>query len=97
MNNLVISLNAALPEIYKRDMHPYLFRYTCETVPEAYRGKQFAEDNTVARHWQDDFYDALVEHWGEKGADRLAEFQVGGIDIAKLALANRYMRRSIIG
>jgi len=51
VNNLVISLNAALPEIYKRDMHPCLFRYTCETVPEAYRGKQFAEDNTVARHW----------------------------------------------
>ena len=26
----------------------------------------------AARHWQDDFYDALVETWGEEGANRLA-------------------------
>ncbi|MBT5898795.1 MAG: NAD-glutamate dehydrogenase [Rhodospirillaceae bacterium] len=26
----------------------------------------------AARHWQDDFYDALVDHWGEEGANRLA-------------------------
>jgi len=51
----------------------------------------------VARHWQDDFYDALVEYWGEEGGNCLAEFQAGGIDITKLALANRYMRRLIIG
>ncbi|MDP6344059.1 MAG: NAD-glutamate dehydrogenase, partial [Alphaproteobacteria bacterium] len=25
-----------------------------------------------ARSWQDDFYDALVEHWGEEGGNRLA-------------------------
>ena len=28
LNNLAISLNAALPETYKRDMYPYLYRYT---------------------------------------------------------------------
>ena len=27
----------------------------------------------------------------------IAEFEAGGIDIAKLALANRYIRRLIIG
>ncbi|MDA1097723.1 MAG: NAD-glutamate dehydrogenase [Proteobacteria bacterium] len=27
---------------------------------------------TAARDWQDDFYDALVEHWGEEGGNRLA-------------------------
>lgn len=27
----------------------------------------------AARHWQDDFYDTLVEHWGEEGGNRLAE------------------------
>ena len=51
----------------------------------------------MARHWQDDFYDALVEYWGEEGGNCLAEFQAGDIDITKLALANRYMRRLIIG
>ena len=29
--------------------------------------------------------------------EMIAEFEVGGMDIAKLALANRYMRRLIIG
>ena len=52
LNNLAISLNAALPETYKRDMYPYLFRYTRESAPEAYRGKQFAEDNSRERPCQ---------------------------------------------
>ena len=52
LNNLAISLNAALPETYKRDMYPYLFRYTRESAPKAYRGKQFAEDNNRERPCQ---------------------------------------------
>lgn len=49
LNYLAISLNAANPERYREDMYPYLYRYTRETAPEAYRGKQFAEDNRRER------------------------------------------------
>ena len=49
LNYLAISLNAANPEEYRRDMLPYLYRYTRDTAPEAYRGKQFAEDNERER------------------------------------------------
>ena len=42
LNNLAISLNAARPDTYKRDMHPYSYRYTRETAPKAYSGKRFA-------------------------------------------------------
>ncbi len=52
LNNLAISLNAALPDTYKRDMYPYLFRYTRDSAPKAYRGKQFAEDNERERPCQ---------------------------------------------
>ncbi len=49
LNYLAISLNAANPQQYREDMHPYLYKYTRETAPEAYRGKRFAEDNTRER------------------------------------------------
>ncbi|MBC8241998.1 MAG: radical SAM protein, partial [Alphaproteobacteria bacterium] len=52
LNYLAISLNAAHPETYKRDMHPYLFRYTRDSAPKAYQGKQFAEDNKRERPCQ---------------------------------------------
>jgi len=52
LNYLAISLNAARPETYKRDMHPYLFRYTRDSAPKAYQGKQFAEDNKRERPCQ---------------------------------------------
>ncbi len=47
LNYLAISLNAAHPATYKRDMYPYLFRYTRETAPEAYKGKRFADDENI--------------------------------------------------
>ncbi|MBT7757162.1 MAG: radical SAM protein, partial [Rhodospirillaceae bacterium] len=47
LNYLALSLNAAHPETYKRDMYPYLFRYTRETAPEAYAGKRFADDDNI--------------------------------------------------
>ncbi len=47
LNYLAISLNAAHPTSYKRDMYPYLFRYTRETAPEAYTGKRFADDENI--------------------------------------------------
>ncbi len=47
LNYLASSLNAARPESYKRDMYPYLFRYTRETAPKAYTGKRFADDKNI--------------------------------------------------
>ena len=52
LNNLAISLNAARPDTYKRDMHPYSYRYTRETAPKAYSGKRFAEDDKRERPCQ---------------------------------------------
>lgn len=49
LNYLAISLNAANPQQYREDMHPYLYKYTRETAPAAYRGKRFAEDNDRER------------------------------------------------
>ena len=66
LNNLAISLNAALPETYKRDMYPYLYRYTRQSAPEAYRGKQFAEDNGRERPCQ-----------FERTVGRIADFMSG--------------------
>ena len=70
LNYLAISLNAANPDEYRRDMFPYLYRYTRQTAPEAYRGKQFAEDNDRERPCEfdrtvsriKDFMQGLGEH-----------------------------------
>jgi MoaA/NifB/PqqE/SkfB family radical SAM enzyme len=76
LNYLAISLNAARPETYKLDMHPYLYRYTRDSAPKAYRGKRFAEDKkrerpcpfeqTVGRIG--DFMSALGEQSGRRVA-----------------------------
>ena len=70
LDYLAISLNAARPETYKKDMHPYLYRYTRDSAPEAYKGKQFSEDNKRERPCQfeqtveriGDFMSALSQH-----------------------------------
>ena len=54
LNYLAISLNAANPERYRQDMHPYLYHYTRETAPEAYRGKMFAGDSKRERECEFD-------------------------------------------
>jgi MoaA/NifB/PqqE/SkfB family radical SAM enzyme len=49
LNYLAISLNASNPESYRRDMYPYIYRYTRETAPKAYSGKMFKEDRKRER------------------------------------------------
>lgn len=80
LNYLAISLNAANPETYKRDMHPYLYRYTRQTAPSAYRGKMFAEDNKRER--PNEF---------AKVVERIADFMSGLPDEARHRVGLHYV------
>ena len=159
LNYLAISLKAARPETYKRDMYPYLFRYTRQSAPEAYAGKRFADDDNIRQvpcqfdrtmdhvgefmaaldedarrrvgfHYvvhsenineMDDFIrlaktvDCSMVEFNQYMVNRVAHIDYNiffhqerynshiraakklGAELGKLALANRYMRRLIIG
>ncbi|MDP6874376.1 MAG: NAD-glutamate dehydrogenase [Alphaproteobacteria bacterium] len=79
-------------------------RQAIASIVEDLRGQQRALTSVVLRQANGAGGDEAVEKWCganrteiARSDDMIAEFEAGGIDIAKLALANRYIRRLIIG
>ena len=74
------------------------------SIVEDLRGQQRALTSVVLKRAEGATGIEAVEKWCAayqtdiaRSDDMIAEFEAGGIDIAKLALANRYIRRLIIG
>ena len=79
-------------------------RQAVASIVEDLRGQQRALTAVVLRQANGAGGTEAVSAWCEsnkpqiaRSDDMIAEFEQGGMDIAKLALANRYMRRLIIG
>ncbi len=79
-------------------------RQAIASIVEDLRGQQRALTSVVLSRANGAAGTKAVEKWCAanhadiaRSDDMIAEFEAGGIDIAKLALANRYIRRLIIG
>ncbi|MBT5079834.1 MAG: NAD-glutamate dehydrogenase [Rhodospirillaceae bacterium] len=82
----------------------YWQRQAITSIVDDLRGQQRALTSVVLRQANGAAGEKAVEKWCvanepeiRRSDEMIAEFEAGGIDIAKLALANRYMRRLIIG
>ena len=78
-------------------------RQAIASIVEDLRGQQRALTSVVLRRANGAAGTRAVEKWCAanqadiaRSDDMIAEFEAGGIDVAKLALANRYIRRLII-
>jgi glutamate dehydrogenase len=79
-------------------------RKAIASIVEDLRGQQRALTSVVLEQANGAGGDEAVEKWCganqrdiARSDEMIAEFEAGGMDIAKLALANRYIRRLIIG
>jgi glutamate dehydrogenase len=79
-------------------------RQAIASIVEDLRGQQRALTSVVLKRANGSGGAVAVAGWCDanqkdiaRSDEMIAEFEVGGMDIAKLALANRYMRRLIIG